>query len=386
MNTHRSGGRSRELIQAKVLSWVTLTIVGCASSATDMGLPRLLELTVDSVASTEPGKVLVSQALFSADDSSVILFHRNEISVIRRNGGRNVTYGREGAGPGEFSAITRAGRVGRNRFWILDTRLNRLTMFDPGFGTLEGQNLAYMPSLVGETLVSWSGPRAVLPDGTALNSGTRAGGAPLPGTEPESVGRTVLGWTPQGPSHPGVLVIVPGSTNCHEVVGNRSIRIPECPREHFAVSPRGDAIVTAFPVAGLSAGQYHLVQVDGSGDTVYSTFVRLPTDTIPDVWWDGQLEVMHQSGLPVSEGELTRPLRWDPVRYLKVGDDRATWVAGYVVGGIRTWTVIDPGGAVVGAFQVPEEWYFDDVSVTGAWMAIDQEAGPVSLYRATLQR
>lgn len=94
----------------------------------------------------------------------VLLLDREERRVLflNRDGGLRRTWGREGAGPGEFEWPSRLGLVA-DSIWVVDASHGRITMFDPE-GTVLGTSHRRSPALGGGLLPG--DPAYLLTDGS----------------------------------------------------------------------------------------------------------------------------------------------------------------------------------------------------------------------------
>ena len=100
-------------------------------------------------AAASPAPLSVNKSIALADDETACVVDSYEFRVVCR--GREdeevIAFGREGDGPGEFRSLRLVARVSLGRLGVVDSRLDRLTVFDATGGrvsevTLPGMYLA----------------------------------------------------------------------------------------------------------------------------------------------------------------------------------------------------------------------------------------------------
>ena len=100
-------------------------------------------------AAASPAPLSVNKSIALADDETACVVDSYEFRVVcrGREGEEVIAFGREGDGPGEFRSLRLVARVSLGRLGVVDSRLNRLTIFNATGGgvsevTLPGMYLA----------------------------------------------------------------------------------------------------------------------------------------------------------------------------------------------------------------------------------------------------
>ena len=102
-----------------------LAVTACQNELADNAIPLL-------PAATTPAPLSVSKSIALADEKTACVIDSYESRVIcgRREGEEVVAFGREGDGPGEFRGLSLVARVSPGRVGVVDSRLDRLTIFN----------------------------------------------------------------------------------------------------------------------------------------------------------------------------------------------------------------------------------------------------------------
>ena len=101
----------------------------CRNEPAHNAIPAPLAL---SPSAASPAPLSVSRRIALADEETACVIDSFEYRVVcrGREGEELATFGREGDGPGEFRGLRLVARVSPGRLGVVDSRLNRLTIFN----------------------------------------------------------------------------------------------------------------------------------------------------------------------------------------------------------------------------------------------------------------
>jgi hypothetical protein len=309
----------------------------------------------------------------------VLLFERARVQVVDSTGAFVRQFGREGTGPGEFSEMTRVGRTSnRDIVWIWDARQTRVTSLNYQTGVLKDVPILLTVTENMGRRVSWTAPIAWDTGGQMISVGIRVSGPPFSGSADAELSETVLGGQPATEAVAAVIGSTRGAPKCIVQRGREYHDVPECRRQYWSINPAGSLIALAKPTEAQD--RYTFTVLRRNGDTVYSLQHTLRGTSVDELVAAG----LHD-GYPSLPLEVTRPERLAEVRRLELGDDGSLWIAGVVIGGERTWHVLDPAGERYAQISLPDEEWVQNVTQRGALLSRDLEDGRAVLSRLTFK-
>jgi hypothetical protein len=287
------------------------------------------------------------------------------------------TFGRAGAGPGEFGLPVALAPGWGDSVHVWDLQQRRLTTLSTEDGGVRIQDFGQALGGLGQALANLQG---ILRDGTMVvrNVGDR----PPPSEVPDGVHRfpvELVALTPSGPSADGPLAVVAGDETFYLIVDGR----PHVPI--FPVAPiwgltspgaaRGERVVFG------STERVDLAVLDARGDTVRVLSSRVTgrpveaaeVDSLRDVALAGLDAPGFQNLPPAARTGVLEPqrerIRRAPARQvtpvfdlLHMDSDERTWVrlVGPRFAPTATWLVYDRDGEPLGAVTTPADFRFLD--------------------------
>lgn len=106
-----------------------LAATACRNEPANNAIPSALALVPTA---TSPAPLSVSKSIALADEDTACVIDSFDFRVFceRRDSEKVVAFGREGDGPGEFRGLSLVARVSPGRVGVVDSRLDRLTIFN----------------------------------------------------------------------------------------------------------------------------------------------------------------------------------------------------------------------------------------------------------------
>ncbi len=271
--------------------------------------------------------------------------YSREVRVFGPDGRHLRTFGRNGEGPGEFSAIYSLAWIG-GRLLVWDPPMGRLNQF-----SVEGEWLGNL-----ETRRGWTGPRDLLRlypvnDNEVFRLGLSA--------DLESIWVGYAGEGESGDTLPLLTVPdgLPGnieSVMCESDLGIGFYAVPLAPQ--FIQHPAsGRVMVSAW------GWDYRIVRTTLAGDTLRVVERTVPPVPIDDAEW-AEIGVafeeflatwINEPGANCSTRNLARPERKPFVHNIFMAGDGGFWVEAAHPGGNR-FDRFDAEGRVLGSVAAPE--------------------------------
>lgn len=299
---------------------------------------------------------------------------------VRRYGPSGVhvaSFGRAGAGPGEFALPVALAPAEGDSVHVWDLQQRRLTTLSIQDGGFRTQDFGQAVSGLGQALANLQG---ILRNGTLVvrNVGVR----PPPEEVPDGVHRfpvELVALTPSGPSADGPLAVLAGDEIFHLTVDGRG-HLPIFPVAPIwgLTSPaaaRGERVVFG------ATERVELGLLDPRGDTVGVLTGRATGRPVEPAEIDSLMDVA-LAGLdapgfrnlpPAARTGILEPqrerIRRAPARnvtpafdVLQVDSDERTWVrlVGPRLAPTATWLVFDRDGGPLGAVTIPANIQFLD--------------------------
>jgi hypothetical protein len=277
-----------------------------------------------------------------------------EIRIFTADGGHDRTAGGEGAGPGEFAAITFAAPGPGDTLLVHDLFNARVVYLDPEGEVVRTQP---MPEVAGEP-ANRRFPRGLFSDGTLLVMENNM----IPGATPghRRATRTLLRVTDSGTLVDTVLAFPDMEYQAGET--GPPVPVP------FGLRSAWHLHQDRLYVAPGDAFQVDVHDADG-------TLLRsLRTDRerrpVPPELAREEEERQTQRGLPETPGAELYPAHGNGIR---VGPDGHVWLEHFAAPGdsVTRWGVFDPDGVFLGDVEVPRNFQLMQVGrgeVLGVWM------------------
>jgi hypothetical protein len=357
---------------------------GSDGAATDR--PEPVELAPEPVVSIGGGDsraeyafARVTGGVLLADARGFVLLETQAREVRRYGpGGEHIaTFGRAGAGPGEFGLPVALAPAMGDSVHVWDLQQRRLTTLSTEDGGVRMQDFGQALSGLGQALANLQG---ILKDGTLVVR--NVGGIPPPSEVSDGIHRfpvELVALTPSGPSTDGPLAVMAGDETFYLIVDGR----PHVPI--FPVAPiwgltspgaaRGERVVFG------STERVELALLDARGDSVSVLSSRATgrpveaaeVDSLRDLAFAGLDAPGFQSLPPAARTGVVEPqrerIRRAPARQitpvfdvLRIDSDERTWVrlVGPRFAPTATWLVYDRDGEPLGAVTTPADFQFLD--------------------------
>ena len=304
-----------------------------------------------------------------------------QIRFFGSNGAPLGTFGRKGAGPGEFEHMGLYGWL-HDTLWVNDPATRRTTLISPSRALVRSVMQLSAIRFSGErpdSLPRYLGvfPRAMFADGSSLVMPLFAAGsrARWPGAEGSQVlfirvtaDGAFLGLLASAPENPcSVAYALPG--------GGGAIGIPYCagPLDHL--SPDGARYayaVTEEPTP--SSTTYRVTVIKGIGDTAFSRVYSRRSVSIPRRQADSVLAAWSARARFPQEAEAYRSVKVPPfypaLSRVLVGRDDTVWLEEFTPAHqrkTRTWILLDGQGTPIGRVVVPVSVQVAAASRSSIW-------------------
>lgn len=322
----------------------------------------------------------------------------HEVRIFDARGRHVRTFGREGAGPGEFLAAATAGWVG-DTMWVADAMQMRTTFFSSSGGVLRTTGAVarasgrYAPGL----------PEAVLADGSSLVLARPLQGRP--GEARPDVNRLpVLRVGRAGP--PDTLM--------WQDLRHRQLRVENGGRTLALTQPWDDSPLVAVSTNGRSVvlvnrpaatrdenARFRVTRLAPSGDTTFSRSFSYAPVPIPAGWasrWAAETAELISARRPGTDRrELAAsfaravyvPAFKPPVSFVVAGDDGTVWMRREQreqQGGTIVWTVLGGDGQLLAELRAPSDLEVQQVQGTHVWGVMTDALDVPYVYRFRIQR
>jgi hypothetical protein len=368
-----------------------LPAIAALSLATPLAAQRTLtvtaELTIDGVEHdfSRIGRLAVSArgviAVSQPQDSKVLFFDARGAAVG--------SFGRAGAGPGEFRSAGTLGWIG-DTLSVYDAGLRRITLVGPDMRAVRivssPQQLLPPTGTGGAAIPAQTFPVSALGDNGMLATAILRNGGSLPA------------WMPAQDDVVSAIVRVDAEGRYQRIIGLRGdpyacavrnessmMMIPLCFRPMEDNSPSGRHVATLVPGA---AGQYTVVSINGlGGDTVFSRqYSYRPIAVTKRVADSMRTSRAAMPGLPAPAAALTRNLpvaeTYPAVMRVMAGDDGTVWLEEHTVApSAKRWRVLDQTGSVIGLLSLPRNVTLSVVSRDRVWATVTDDDDVQSVVR-----
>ncbi len=312
------------------------------------------------------------------------------VLIFARDGRRVSTFGRHGAGPGEFENLASLG-VNDSGFWAADPWASRVTRF-AATGRLNG-TFAIPTTLRGVAPESEIG--LFHPSVLAVAAGdTLLVGATHPAASSRYSGLIAVGhggYSFAATSRNGelyrVLATTPPKPEC-VVQGSRageSVVVPECADALAAAA--GDASRIAVVEFDIAASRYTVAVIRSNGDTLFARSIGATLVPISRRARDSIVSARVKT-LPPVLAQMYRtielPKYYPPVERVLVGRDQTVWLELAELNSSHVWLVLDSIGREAALASFPASTRLMAANMRNAWGIAADSDGVESIERFRL--
>lgn len=338
------------------------------------------------------------QALVAArGDGTLYVLDRgnHEVRVFDARGRHLRTFGREGAGPGEFLGASTAGWVA-DTLWVSDPLQMRTTFFSPSGTVVRTSG----PVLRASGQYGPGMAEAVLADGSALVLPKPL--QPRSAMAPMDVSRLpVLRAGRSGP---------PDTLAWHDL-RNRMVRAEVGDRRLMLTQPWDDSPLWAVSTSGRSVvlvrrpaaarpenARFHVTRLSPFGDTLFSRSIPYTPVRVPAGWvttWSNETAGLISSRRSGTDrralaSSLARgayvPAFMPPVTAVVAGDDGTVWLRREAQGGTVVWNVLGGDGRLLAEIRAPAGLEIQQVQAGRVWGVMTDDLDVPYVYRYRVQR
>lgn len=368
-----------------------------AGSQTTERWPLVQDLRVGAADGPRP-YTFSPQALVAArSDGTLYVVDRgnHEVRAFDSRGRHLRTFGREGAGPGEFLGASTAGWLA-DTLWVSDLVQMRTTFFRPNGAVLRTIGPAVRASGRYEPGVA----EAVLADGSSLVLARPF--PPRSGTTQADVSRVpMLRVGRSGP--PDTLAWRDLRNRMVRVsAGDRRLSLPQPWDDSplWAVSTTGRSIVlVSRPAAARRENaRWRVTRLSASGDTLFSRSFTYPPVRVPAGWasrWADETASLISSRRSGTDrralaAALARsayvPAFMPPITAVVAGDDGSVWLRREEQGSTVVWIVLNGEGRLVAEVRAPAGLEVQQVQRSHLWGVMADDLDVPYVYRFRIQR
>lgn len=379
---------------------LALLVLGCASE--DRDAPGTISEAVFGV--TEDSRVDAEAADLSragfmlVSEAGEILVTQPQDDVIKVFGpdGTARVVGHPGAGPGEFTNLTRIGWIG-DSLWALDPGLKRVSIFGPDLGYVrsfpEPVSLRADDAAAAEDQAPLSVfVQAALPGGNLRVLGSfhpQRRAAWAEGLDSGAVAFLAVGE--DGTVHRRLAVRGLDPCGVSYQIGDRGVgytRIPLCLRQ-LDTGWEGGADLVLLEVADptAAAGSYRVTLIHGIGDTTFSRNLGYQPIAVTQGAIDSVEERMSRAyaTLPPNARAAMPDLGpapfFPPVLRIHLGRDGSVWLEEHALDPGHHWLILDQAGEPVGRVVVPGNFRLMVADLGTIWGLEADEDGLESIVR-----
>lgn len=316
---------------------------------------------------SKSGIVAVGQS-----DDHQILFYDPSGKALGR-------YGREGAGPGEFTRIFALGWIG-DTLWVLTGSLGagqNLVLIGPDLGFLRQERTPV--GLQGTTLRGFPPiTQAILPDGDLMMMVLPRGGSASswPGA-PEGAVSVVLRVASDGKVRQRIGWRASGNCHVHRPDGQR-FPIPYCKDPPMAVAPDGNGAAFANTIDEDGATvRCRIVRVDADGDTIYTSTMSVEPAMISREQMDRQIQLLTGGNRELVDllHDASLPKRFPPARSMVMGRDGTLAIELGTQATRHEWSLLDAHGVALGTFLVSANVRVRAITRDRVWATVEDRDG-----------
>lgn len=336
--------------------------------------------TIGWVAVAPNGTMVASQA----QDNRVVFFDTRGAALG--------SFGRAGAGPGEFRSLAMYGWLG-DTLWIRDLSTRRVTLISPGRALVRTipwpTNIPFDTTGLPAPRISSLWPRALYPDGSMLvDARLSEGSPPIPGSGPAREGTAMVRLARDG-RFGRIMTWAPerGCTVSFSMQGGfGAAAIPFCTTPLSDLAPDGSRFVLATAEdVNDRTGFYRVVLVRERGDTAFSRRFAFTPVAIPKRVADSVI-AQRTGGRAAPEfiaayRSMKVPSTFPPLDRVVLGRDETTWIEHYTFSGDRQWTVLGGSGAPIGRLTLPRNIRVQQASRDVLWATETDEDGLQHIVR-----
>lgn len=343
---------------------------------------------IDWVTAAPNGTIVISQA-----QDTLLRFYDAQ--------GRSLgTFGRGGAGPGEFRIMAAHGWV-RDTLWVNDPVTRRVTYISPDrklVRSVMGLSAIRVPGRTDTaTTMPWIFPQSVFGDGSMFVIPLINVGGPTPPWPGASRDHTQILHVRGNGAFAGLLATRPRNlcqVSYPRPGGGGEFGIPYCgaPMDDFAQD--GSRYASAIVIEqGARRTRYSVTVIRGSGDTAFSRIFETRPRTIPRRFADSTLANWSSRAQFPEEAEAWKtvqvPEAFAPYARILVGRDETFWIEEFIPiyeRRSRRWLVLDAQGNPVGRVAVPATVHIHSASLTQIWATETDDDGLQHVVRYRVSR
>jgi hypothetical protein len=347
------------------------------------------ELRIGSINESDYSLTTISDLVVGSNGAIYVAQPLEKQVRIYDHRGRFVkTFGRGGAGPGEFQDVRTIGWA-RDTLWVRDRALGRISLFTPEGEFVETVDFHHR---VDSSAWTWGGPWALLADGSVMACFGMVliddRFAILPVLRFSRTGE-IIDTIFNESRERGILHI---SNSVFEGSGPQ----PFSDAQLHAWSPDGQAVAVVDRRVDAESDDPHytVTKIDFLGDTIFHRDYRytpVPLDPATvDEWIDGYLGMLRpRIRLPrstVTEA-LYVPSHLPPVKALVLGSDSTVWLQEPgTEPGVAKWRVLGPDGSVLAFAALPAALTLFQANGERLWGVEHDEFDVPYVVRYRLQR
>jgi hypothetical protein len=355
------------------------------------------DLRVGTADGAVPYTFSLQAQVVSRNDGTLYVLDRgnHEVRVFDTRGRHLRTFGREGAGPGEFLGAATAGWVA-DTLWVSDPLQLRTTFFAPDGRVLRTAG----PAIRASREFAPAAAEAVLADGSLLV-------LPSP-LQPAS--RTAVIDVSRLPvlrvGRSGTV-----DTLAHRDLRNRMVRVsvgasrlmllqPWDDSPLLAVATNGQSIVMVTRPAAVRPenARFRVTRLTPTGDTAFSrSFLYTPVPVPPgwaSTWADETARVISARRGNAERNRLTAALSqgayvpkfMPPVTAVVAADDGTVWLRREARGAVVAWTVLGPNGLPLADVRAPSGLEIQQVQRSHVSGVMTDALDVPYVYRYRIQR
>ncbi len=350
------------------------------------------ELRIGSINETGYSLTKVSDLVVGSDGAMYVAQPlENLIRIYDREGGLEGSFGRGGAGPGEFQRVKTMGWT-RDTLWVRDLALGRISLF-----TAQGEfvETVAFQHRVGSFWMSWVGPWGLLADGSVMAGLGRTvvddRFSALPVLRFSRTGElldTIFVESRKG----NTLLLGDLSDTGFEIVGPQPFS--DAQLHAWSADGRFVAVVNRRVDSESGNPHYTVTKIDFLGDTIFNrdyryTPVPFGAGTVEE-WIDEYLDRPSSRRLRLPRSMVREalyvPAHRPPVTALVLGSDSTVWLQEpETQPGVARWRVLGPDGSVLAFASLPAEFTLFQARRERVWGVEHDELGVPYVVRYRLQ-
>lgn len=342
---------------------IALLVAGCADNGAVPAADRRATLTEELRLDAYAENLVPIQALAVAEDGTIAVGQTQDgtIRFFSDTGEPLGSVGRQGQGPGEFTAISALGWVA-DTLWAYDIRQQRAGLISPARAFVRHVPVPrpIRPPPGDESAIPTylsASANGLLPDGTmiVMAQSYETGGGPMDSGDHASIARV---------SEEGEIIHLLhriSTVGLQVVTARAEMTMPFANVPSIATSPDGSrtAVATAS-LDGVDEGTFRVTVVDAAGDTVIDRRYPFPGVPLPQAVFDSVVSTAES--FAARDPELVAAIRrqtprrsvYPPLTRIIIGRDGTVFVQMHADAGVAPVRVIGADGDPLGWLSLPE--------------------------------